>query len=75
MTALKVAILRLYYRFFKCGLVFWIREGIPLYVFVNRGRLLKANQMYRLLSQYRQWNKDLSRTITLTRPEPSEAAP
>jgi len=42
-----------YYRFFKCGLVWWIREGIAVYVFTNRSKLTRANHLYRLCTQLR----------------------
>ncbi|WP_088893800.1 hypothetical protein [Leptolyngbya ohadii] len=38
---------RLYYRFFKCGLVFWVREGVPVYIFANRKFLRRANSLFR----------------------------
>lgn len=44
---------RLFYRFNKCGLVWWIREGVAVYVFSNRGRLVRANYLYRLCTQAR----------------------
>ena len=42
-----------YYRFFKCGLLWWIREGIAVYVFTNRSKLTRANHLHRLCTQLR----------------------
>jgi hypothetical protein len=39
--------IRVYYRFKKSGLLVWIREGIPLYVFIDRKRMTIANELYR----------------------------
>jgi len=44
---------RLFYRFSKCGLVWWIREGVPVYVFSNRSMLTRANHLYRLWAEAR----------------------
>lgn len=44
---------RLYYSLNKCGLVWWIREGICVYVFTNRGKMNRANHLYRLSCQVR----------------------
>ena len=38
---------RIYYRFHKCGLVLWVREGVPVYVFSDRKRVGVANNLYR----------------------------
>jgi hypothetical protein len=38
---------RLFYRFRKSGLVLWIREGVPVYLFSDRKRLGDANRLYR----------------------------
>ena len=45
--------IRLYYNLNKCGLVWWIREGICVYVFTNRGKMNRANHLYRLSCQVR----------------------
>ena len=45
--------IRLYYRMFKCGLVLWIREGVHIYMFTNRSRLVVANRMYRMIDKVR----------------------
>lgn len=45
---------RIYYRMFKCGLVFWVREGVSVYLFTNRGRLVRANRLYRNLTMLRE---------------------
>lgn len=39
--------IRMYYRLHKSGLVVWIREGVGIYVFIDRKRMLAANQLYR----------------------------
>ena len=44
---------RLYYMLNKCGLVWWIREGISVYVFANRGKMTRANHLFRLSCQVR----------------------
>lgn len=36
-----------YYRFNKCGLVFIIRQGVSVYMFTNRKLLGRANSIYR----------------------------
>lgn len=48
-----VVMVKGYYRFNKSGLVWWIREGISVYVFLNRSRLTRANHLYRLCTQVR----------------------
>jgi hypothetical protein len=45
--------IRLYYSLNKCGLVWWIREGLCVYVFTNRGKMNRANHLYRLSCQVR----------------------
>lgn len=49
-----VASVRLFYRFYKCGLVWVVREGVSIYVFTNRKRLGRANHLYRLCTQFRE---------------------
>jgi hypothetical protein len=44
---------RLWYRFVKCGLVFWVKEGMPVQLFTNRNRLAIANRLYRTLADLR----------------------
>jgi type III secretory pathway component EscS len=53
LIALPVSV-KVFYRLKKCGVVFWIREGICVYLFTNRGWLLKANRLYRNLTQLRE---------------------
>jgi hypothetical protein len=38
---------RFYHRKHKSGLVFWIREGVQVYAFIDRKRMLVANRLYR----------------------------
>jgi hypothetical protein len=45
--------IRLHHSLNKCGLVWWIREGIFVYVFTNRGKMNRANHLYRLSCQVR----------------------
>jgi hypothetical protein len=44
---------RLYYSLRKCGLVWVIREGVSVYTFANRKKLVRANQIYRMCTQLR----------------------
>jgi hypothetical protein len=39
--------IRVYYRFQKSGLVVWVREGIPVYAFIDRKRMPIAADLYR----------------------------
>ena len=45
---------RFYYRLVKSGLVTVIREGVSVYMFADRQRLAKANEMLRTISSYRE---------------------
>lgn len=45
--------IRAYYSLNKCGLVWWIREGVSVFVFTNRGKMNRANHLYRLSCQVR----------------------
>jgi hypothetical protein len=44
---------RMWYGVVKCGLVFHIKEGMPVHLFTNRNRLVVANRLYRTLSDTR----------------------
>lgn len=44
---------RVYYHFVKSGVLFWVREGIPVYLFANRKRLPQAAAVWRLCTQAR----------------------
>lgn len=46
-VALLPVTVRLYYRIKKSGLLFWVREGKPVYLFVDRKRMRIANRVYR----------------------------
>lgn len=48
-----LATIRFYYLLNKCGLVWWIREGISVYVFTNRSKMNRANHLFRLSCQVR----------------------
>ena len=45
---------RLYYRFNKSGLVLWVREGISIFVFIDRKRMINAKRFYRLCCDQRE---------------------
>ncbi|MCX7592937.1 MAG: hypothetical protein N2235_04075 [Fischerella sp.] len=47
-------IVRLYYRFQKCGIVISVRGGLPVYIFTNRKLLTRANALWRLLTTSRE---------------------
>jgi hypothetical protein len=47
-------IVRLQYRFKKSGLVIWVREGLSIYVFIDRKRIALANRFYRLCAELRE---------------------
>jgi hypothetical protein len=51
--ALTPFVLRLSYRLNKSGLVIWIREGLSVYMFIDRRRIALANRFYRLCSELR----------------------
>lgn len=55
MPFLFLMAVRGYYRLNKCGALWWVQEGMPLYVFANRSRLVRANELYRLAS--REWSQ------------------
>jgi hypothetical protein len=44
---------QLYYRVVKCGLVWSVREGVNIYVFANRNKLIRANHLYRISTELR----------------------
>jgi hypothetical protein len=43
-----------FYRANPCGLACWVRERYPVYVFVNREKMTRANKLYRLWSSLRE---------------------
>lgn len=45
--------IRLYHSLNKCGLIWWIREGVSVYVFTNRSKMNRANHLFRLACQVR----------------------
>lgn len=47
-------ITRIFYSLKTCGLVFWVREGVPIYVFTRHNRLSKARNLYRIYSECRE---------------------
>jgi hypothetical protein len=44
-------VVKLYYRFKKSGVVFWVREGIPVYIFADRPNLHKAQRVATLIAE------------------------
>jgi len=40
-------IVKIYYSQVKCGIVFWIKEGVPIYIFANRKFIVRANMFCR----------------------------
>jgi hypothetical protein len=46
--------LRIYYAFRKSGLVFWVREGVSVFLFTDRKRLPAAADLYRMTSALRE---------------------
>ena len=47
-------IIKIYYNLNKCGVVFAIREGVNVYMFTDRDRLIIANRLYRMVMQARE---------------------
>jgi hypothetical protein len=47
-------VVQLYYRYKKCGLVWVIKEGVSVYVFCNRKKLVFANDLYRTVGEVRE---------------------
>lgn len=45
--------IRLYRAFVKSGLLFWVREGLPVYAYCDRGRLGRANTLFRAYAEQR----------------------
>lgn len=45
--------MRLYRAFVKSGLLFWVREGLPVYAYCDRGRLARANALFRVFGEQR----------------------
>jgi hypothetical protein len=44
---------QIYYRVVKCGLVWVVREGVSIYAFTNRNKLVRANHLYRICTELR----------------------
>jgi hypothetical protein len=42
-------IIRLFYGIKKSGIVFWVREGIPVYIFADRHNLHRAQRVFTLI--------------------------
>jgi len=47
-------IVKWYYQINKCGMVFFIKEGLSVYMFVNRNRMSRSNALWRLVSEIRE---------------------
>ena len=65
---LLLVVVRLYRAFVKSGLLFWVREGVPVYAYCDRGRLGRANVLFRVFGEQR--DRFLP---TESRPAPAEA--
>jgi hypothetical protein len=44
-------VVKLYYRYKKSGVVFWVREGIPVYIFADRPNLHNAQRVSTLIGE------------------------
>jgi hypothetical protein len=47
-------VVRLFYAFRKCGMVWAVREGVAVYAFTNRGRMNIANRLHRRIFELRE---------------------
>lgn len=47
-------VVRLFYAFRKCGMVWAVREGVAVYAFTNRGRMNIANRLHRRIYDLRE---------------------
>jgi hypothetical protein len=47
-------VIKAYYGIVKCGIVFWVREGVPIYIFCNRKYLKRANLFCRNVTTSRE---------------------
>lgn len=47
-------VVKWYYKINKCGMVFFIKEGLSVYMFVNRNRMSRSNALWRLVSEIRE---------------------
>jgi hypothetical protein len=47
-------LVRAYYRIVKCGAVYWIKDGVSIYMFADRRRLTSLNQMARTATLLRE---------------------
>ncbi|MEM9925910.1 MAG: hypothetical protein AAF915_19525 [Cyanobacteria bacterium P01_D01_bin.50] len=47
-------VIKLYYANVKCGILFWVREGVPIYIFSNRRFIKRANMLCRDIALYRE---------------------
>jgi hypothetical protein len=45
---------RFHYRLQKSGIMVWVREGMPIYAFIDRKHMRLANQLYRTASDARE---------------------
>jgi len=50
----------LYYQIKKSGVVFWIREGVPIYIFADRHNLTNAQEVATLIVSAKESNKTVS---------------
>lgn len=54
LTLLVPFIVKFYYGAVKCGIIFWIKEGIPVYIFANRKFIVRANMFCREVALQRE---------------------
>lgn len=54
MLLLTPFLVKSYYGIVKCGIVLWVREGVPVYIFSNRRYLKRANFLCRGVTTYRE---------------------
>lgn len=47
-------VIKFYYGNVKCGIIFWVREGVPIYIFSNRRFIKRANILCRDVAMYRE---------------------
>lgn len=47
-------IVKVYYSQVKCGIIFWIKEGVPVYIFANRKYIVRANMFCREVTLHRE---------------------
>lgn len=46
-------VIRVYYAFSKCGIVLWIKDGVSIYMFCDRGKTVRVNSLLRCMREAR----------------------